>query len=55
MFADDTNFTDHTKDRKSLSHTINTEIVKINHCFKGKKLSLNAKKSNYTLFHKPSI
>ena len=54
MFADYTNLFYSHKDIKTLFHTVNTELVKVNHWFKANKLSLNAKKTNYTLFHKPS-
>ena len=54
MFADDKNLFYSHKDFKTLFHTVNTELVKVNHWFKANKLSLNAKKTNYTLFHKPS-
>ena len=54
MFADDTNpFYSH-KDIKMLFHTVNTELVQVTHWFKANKLSLSAKKTIYTLFHKPS-
>ena len=36
-----------------LFHTVNPELVKVNLWFKANKL-LNARKTNYTLFHKPS-
>ena len=54
VFADDTNLIYSRKDVKTLFHTTNTELVKVNHWFKANKLSLNVKKTNYTLFHKPS-
>ena len=54
MFADYTNLFYSHKDIKTLFHTVNTELVKVNHWFIANKLSLNAKRTNYTLFHKPS-
>ena len=54
MFANDTNLFYSHKNIKTLFHTTNTELVKVNHWFKANKLSLNAKQTNYTLFHKPS-
>ena len=33
-----------------LFHTVNTELVQGNHWFKANKLTLNAKKTNFTLF-----
>ena len=44
MFADDTNVFFSHKDIKTLFHTINTELVKVNHWFKANKLSLNVRK-----------
>ena len=44
MFVDDTNFFHSHKYCKTLFHTVNTELVKVNHLFKANKLSLNAKK-----------
>ena len=54
MFADDTNLFYSRKDNKTLFHTVNTKLVKVNHWLKTNKLSSNVKKSNYTLFYKPS-
>ena len=54
MFADDTNLFYSHKDINILFNTVNKELIKINDWFKANKLSLNIKKTNYTLFHKPS-
>ena len=54
MFADDTNLFYSRKDNKTFFHTVNTKLVKVNHWLKTNKLSSNVKKSNYTLFYKPS-
>ena len=54
MFAGDTNLFYSCKDNKTLFHTVNTKLVKVNHWLKTNKLSSNVKKSNYTLFYKPS-
>ena len=54
MFADDTNLFYSRKDNKTLFHTVNTKLVKVNDWLKTNKLSSNVKKSNYTLFYKPS-
>ena len=54
MFADDTNLFYSRKDNKTLFHTVNTKLVKVNHWLKTNKLSSNVKKSNCTLFYKPS-
>ena len=54
MFADDTNlFYTHSNIQKLFS-TINEELASINQWFTSKKLSLNAKKTKYSCFHKPS-
>ena len=54
MFAGDTNLFYSRKDNKTLFHTVNTKLVKVNHWLKTNKLSSNVKKSNYTHFYKPS-
>ena len=54
MFADENNLIYSHKDIKMLFHTVNTELVKVNHWFKANKLSLNVRKTNYTLFYKHS-
>ena len=53
MLADDTNLFYSHEDIRTLFYTVNTELVKVNHWFKANKLSLNLKKTNYTLFYKP--
>ena len=52
MFAGNTNLFYYHKDVKTVFHTINTELVKVNHWFKDNKLSLNIKTCN--IFNKPS-
>ena len=54
MFADDTNlFYTHSNIQKLFS-TMNEELASINQWFTSNKLSLNAKKTKYSFFHKPS-
>ena len=53
MFADNKNLFYSHKDFKTLFHTVNTELVKVNHWFKANKSSLSAEKTNYSLFQKP--
>ena len=54
MFADDTNlFFEHT-DLRILFSMVNDELKKIYEWFNANKLSLNADKTKYSLFHKPS-
>ena len=54
LFADDTNlFYSHTNIRY-LFNTVNQELKQINEWFKANKLSLNVKKTKYTLFCKPN-
>ena len=54
MFADDTNlFFEHT-DLRILFSMVNDELEKIYEWFNANKLSLNADKTKYSLFHKPS-
>ena len=45
MFGDNTSFFYSHKDIKTLFHTVDTELVKVNHWFKTNKLSLNVKKN----------
>ena len=54
MFADDTNLLYEHKDLKTLFSLVNQELQKINEWFEANKLSLNAGKAKYSLFHKPS-
>ena len=54
MFADDTNlFYTHSNIQKLFS-TMNEELASINQWFTSNKLSLNAKKTKCSCFHKPS-
>ena len=55
MFADDTNLFYSYKNIENLFFTMNNELVKINEWFKANKLSLNIKKTKFTLFHKKSL
>ena len=54
MFADDTNFFYSHKNIKGLFYTVNSELEKISQWFKANKLSINIKKTKFTLFHKNS-
>ena len=54
MFADDTNFFYSRKNIKGLLYTVNSELEKISQLFKANKLSINIKKTKFTLFHKNS-
>ena len=54
MYADDTNLFYSNNDIETLFSAINMELEKISEWFKANKLSLNVKKTNYTLFHKSS-
>ena len=51
MFADDTNLFYSYHQIKVLFETANAELQKISQWFRANKLSLNVKKTNYTLFH----
>ena len=54
MFPDDKNlFFEHT-DLRILFSMVNDELKKIYEWFNANKLSLNAAKTKYSLFHKPS-
>ena len=54
MFADDINlFYTHSNMQKLFS-TMNEELVSITEWFTSNKLSLNANKTKYSIFHKPS-
>ena len=55
MFADDTNLFYSHKNIENLFFTMNNELVKINEWFKANKLSLNIKKTKFTLFHEKSL
>ena len=54
MHVDDTNLFYSNNDIETLFSTVNMELEKISEWFKANKLSLNIKKTNYTLFHKNS-
>ena len=54
MFADDTNLFYSHQNINDLFSTVNSELECINQWFKANKLSLNIKKTKYTLFHKKS-
>ena len=54
MYANDTNLFYSNNDIETLFSAINMELEKISEWFKANKLSLNVKKTNYTLFHKSS-
>ena len=51
LFADDTNLIFHDKDLNSLSTKINSELQIITDWFYANKLSLNANKTKYLIFH----
>ena len=53
MFADDTNLFCSDRNIKNLFQKANVELNKISEWFRANKLSLNADKTKYTLFHKP--
>ena len=54
MFADDTNFFLSHNNVKEMFTLMNEELEKFNIWFKANKLSLNADKTKFTLFHKSS-
>ena len=51
MFVDDTNFYSH-KNIKGLFYTVNSELEEISRWYKASKLSINIKRTKFTLFHK---
>ena len=51
MFADDTNLFHSGHDIKTLFKSVNKELIQIKEWFQANKLSLNVKKTKYTLFH----
>ena len=56
MYVDNTNLLSSNNDIETLFSTVNTEFSeKISEWFKANKLSMNIKKTNYTLFYKNSI
>ena len=54
MYTEDTNLFYSNNDIETLFPTVNMESEKFSESFKANKLSLNIKKTNYTLFHKSS-
>ena len=54
MFVDDTNFFYTHSNIQKLFSTMNEELASINQRFTLNKLSLNAEKTKYSFFHKPS-
>ena len=54
MFADDTNLFFEHADLRILFSMVNDELKKIYEWFNANKLSLNADKTKYSLFHKTS-
>ena len=54
MFADDTNLFYSGKDILHLFSTMNTELEKVSQWFRANKLSLNATKTKFSLFHPTS-
>ena len=52
MFANDTNLIYSGKSIRSLFKTVNNELSSISHWFSSNKLSLNADKTKFILFHK---
>ena len=55
MFADDTNLFCSHKNIKTLFQIVNSELKLVTEWFLANKLSLNAKKSKYVLFHKVTM
>ena len=55
MFADDTNLFYSHKNITTHFQIVNSELKLVNEWFLANKLSLNAKKANYVLFHKVSM
>jgi hypothetical protein len=54
LFADDSNLFFSHRDIKSLFKTVNEQLCKVSEWFESNKLSLNADKTKYILFHKVS-
>ena len=54
MFADDTNLFFEQTDLRILISMVTNKLKKIYEWFNANKLSLNADKTKYYLFHKPS-
>ena len=55
MFADDTNCIYFHKNIEGLFYAVNSELEKVSQWFKANKLSINIKKTKFTLFHKNSF
>ena len=55
MFADDAKLFYSHKNIKTFFQIVNSELKLVNELFLANKLSLNAKKSKYVLFHKVSM
>ena len=53
LFADDTNLLYADKNLKSLEKMVNNELVRVSDWLNANKLTLNAKKSNFVIFHPP--
>ena len=53
LFADNTNLLYGDKNLKSLAKTVNNELVRVSDWLNANKLTLNAKKSNFVIFHPP--
>ena len=51
LFADDTNLLYADRDINSLERVINAELSKVQEWLVADKLTLNAKKSNFVIFH----
>ena len=51
LFADDTNLIYADKKLKSLETVVNRELLSVCEWLSANKLSLNAKKSNFVIFH----
>ena len=54
MFENDTNLFFEHADLRILFYIVNDELNKLYEWFKANKLSLNADKTKYSLFYKPS-
>ena len=55
MFADNTNLFYSHKNIKTLFQIVNSELKLVNEWVLANKVSLNAKKTKYVLFHKESM
>ena len=52
MFADDANLFCRHRNISNLFSNINDELAKVSHWFKANKLSVNVRKTKYSLLHK---